>query len=271
MAAEVSENISDINDFISLCQKHGWDPLFLDKDDMDFKWDHLSRELKVCRASGMWELCGDLVKAAKKAKVNVPVENISKFEKYSPIQRIQSSSDYSWHDSLPGRHHLFVRRRVAHALRSILSDESLEPQVFCFDQKADFAEQWGMEMKHWNIQQKHELVVSLGESASSLNLAHPMIAQCLEDSTLVVKRANKLIVLKAIQQSPFRSRSDYEKSVLKAWSLDPDYDVYVDLLRKIVAFRLRHKKQHGLLMEEFSREIIDFEVNKKLVRHLMHA
>ena len=126
-------------------------------------------------------------------------------------------------------------------------------------------------MKYWNAQQKHELVIALGNSASRLKLSHPGIAQCMEESTLSVERANKLIVLKAIKQSPLRSRSDYEKSILKAWALDPDCDVYLDLLRKVVAFRLRQKKQYGLLMGEFSREIVEFEVTKKLVRHLMNA
>ena len=269
MVVEISEHILNQKDLILLCQDHEWDPLFLNEGDADFQWDHLSRELEACRAAGEWMLCGALVRAVKTIKREIPIKNLSRYEQRIPAELVQQRSNRSWLELLQGRHHLFTRRRVAQALRSILIEDGLEPQVFCFEQKADFAEQWGLEMKHWNIQQKHELVVALGESASWLDLAHPEISRCQQDSVLAVQRANKLILLKAVQQSPHRSRSDYEKSILGAWILDPDCDVYLDLLRKVVAYRLRKKNQYRILMEDFDREVVEFEVTKKLVEYLL--
>ena len=270
MVEEVSHHILNQRNLILLCREYNWDPFFLNEDDSNFQWDHLSRELEACRAAGEWMLCGALVKAVKTTKGESPIKNISRYEERIPAELVRQRSNRSWLELLPGRHHLFTRHRVAQALRSILIEDGLEPQVFCFEQKTDFAEQWGLEMKHWNIQQKHELVVALGESASWLNLAHPEICRCKEDSVLAIQRANKQILLKAVQQSPLRSRSDYEKSILEAWILDPDCDAYLDMLRKVVAYRLRKKNQYKLLMEDFNREIVEFEVTKKLVKYLLN-
>ena len=271
MVVEDCDHILNQKDLISLCLKYEWDPLFLDEGDAHYQWDRLNRELEACRAAGEWMLCAAIVKAVKATKGVIPIKDLSRYEQPITAELEQLSSSRSWLALLPGRRHLLTRHRVVQALRLILSGYGLEPQVFCCEQKVEPAEQWGLEMKYWNAQQKHELVIALGNSASLLNLAHPGISHCLDESTLANERANKLVVLKAIKQSPLRSRSDYEKAILKAWALDPGCDVYLDLLRKVVAFRLRQKKQYGLLMGEFSREIVEFEVTKKLVRHLMNA
>ena len=163
----------------------------------------------------------------------------------------------------------YLKFKAQKSIQEVLSKQELSPKVYGRAKNLGLAEQWGLEMKHWNIQQKHELVVALGESASWLDLAHPEISRCQQDSVLAVQRANKLILLKAVQQSPHRSRSDYEKSILGAWILDPDCDVYLDLLRKVVAYRLRKKNQYRILMEDFDREVVEFEVTKKLVRYLL--
>ena len=271
MARDVSGNISSQNDLIALCQEYGWDPLFLSKEQINIEWDGFFREVEVCRAAGEWNLSEKLLRVVKGMKGKLPVNYSSQLEQYAVSEFVHQSSRYLWFDSLPGWRHLFNKRRVFDALRLVLSGQNLEPQVFCLNSKSELSEQWGLEMKYWNTQQKHELVVALGNSASLLNLSHPGISHCLEESTLAVERANQLVVLKAIKQSPLRSRSDYEKAILKAWVLDPDCDVYLDLLRKVVAFRLRQKKQYGLLIGEFGREIVEFEVTKKLVRHVMKA
>ena len=271
MAMDVSGNISNQNDLIALCLEYGWDPLFLSKEQINIEWDSFFREVEVCRAAGEWKLCDELLKVVKRMTGKFPVNYSSQLAQYAVSDMLQQSNRYSWFNPLSGLRHLFNKRRVSDALRLVLSGQDLEPQVFCLDSKSDYAEQWGLEMKHWSTQQNHELVIALGNSASLLNLSHPGISQCLEESTLALERTNQQIVLKAIKQSPLRSRSDYEKSILKAWALDPDCDVYLDLLRKVVAFRLRQTKQYGLLADEFRREIVEFEVNKKLVRYLMQA
>ena len=268
MTVKFSDHILNTKDLILLCREHEWDPLFLSESDANLQWDLLSRELEACRAAGEWVLCGAIVNAVKTIEGDIPIKNLCRYEQYTPAELTKQKKDRLWYELLPGGRHLFIRSRAAQALRSILAENGLEPQVFRFEQKADFAEQWGLEMKYWNTQQKHELVIALGDSASLLDLTHPGISLCLDESTLAVERANQQIVLKAIKQSPLRSRSDYEKSILKAWALDPDCDVYLDLLRKVVAFRLRRTKQYGLLAEEFRREIVEFEVTKKLVRFL---
>ena len=259
---------SNQNNLILLCKEYGWDPLFLENNDDNFNWDDLSRELEACCAAGKLKLCEELSKCVERIKGKPPANYSMQFERYSMPRLVKQRSNYWWFNSLLVWRHLFVRRRAGDVLRLILSKQDLEPMVFCFEQKADFAEQWGLEMNYWNSQQKHDLVIALGNSASRLGLSHPGIAQCLEESTLSVERANKLIVLKAIKQSTLRSRSDYEKSIMQAWSFDPDCDTYLDLLRKVVAFRLRHEKQNGTLMADFGREIVEYEVAKKLVRFL---
>jgi len=271
MVNDVSGNINDQNDLFLLCQKYGWSPLFLCSKEVDFKWDSLFHELEACRAAGELKLCEDLVDTVRRIKGKPPFKYSSQIKRYTSSKISPQKINYSWFQFLPGWRYLFVKYRTPRVLRLILSEQDLEPQVFCFQQKDDFARQWGLEMKYWNARQKHDLVVALGNSASWLNLVHPDIERYLHESNLAVGRKNKLIVLKAIKRSPLRSRIDYEKSILMAWSLDPDYDVYLDLLRKVVAFRLRQKKRYGLLLEDFSREIVEFEVTKKLANYLMHA
>ena len=77
-----------------------------------------------------------------------------------------------------------------------------------------------------------------------------------------------MIVLKGIQQSPNRTRSDYEKAILDAWSVDPGFTDYLELLRKVIAFRMRKKKPQSVLLENFEQECIEFELNKKLAAFL---
>ena len=85
---------------------------------------------------------------------------------------------------------------------------------------------------------------------------------------LFQRRANKLLVLQAIQRSNRRSRSDYEQAVIAAWCADPDCVEFFDLLRKIVSFQRRRQLSKQDLTIDFEQECIDHLINQKIWERL---
>ena len=85
---------------------------------------------------------------------------------------------------------------------------------------------------------------------------------------LVQRRANKLLVLQAIQRSNRRSRADYEQAVIAAWCADPDCVEFFDLLRKIVSFQRRRQLSKQDLIIDFEQECVDHLINQKIWERL---
>ena len=251
----------------ALCQKHGWDPLFLSSAEGDVNVGDLKRELEVCFAAGECNLCFLLLKTAREKADSRMLHQLAHFDQQGAIGPFAKRKTRSFLKFLlllrP-----YAKRRAEKSLRKILSSEMLKPEVFARKKNVDVAERWGLEMKYWHSQGNHKIVVALGDKAERLNLEHQLIARYLKISTLALGRSNKLIVLKGIQRSPNRTRSDYEKAILDAWSVDPGFTDYLELLRKVIAFRMRKKGLHAGLMENFEQECVDFELNKKLAAFL---
>ena len=161
---------------------------------------------------------------------------------------------------------LLSRQKLSRILSQTLLLEGLQPAVFCVDHHADLARQWGLEMEHWLDQNQPKLVLQLGDMAAKLGLNHQSISQSMGSARVALMRIKKLIVLKAIQQSPHRSRSDYETALVAEWCMDPECQDYLSMLRKVISFRMRQKKHQSSLMDDFFDELIEQELNQKLFR-----
>lgn len=251
----------------ALCAQHGWDPLFLSATEDAVNVADLERELEVCSAAGEWNLCSLLLKASRKKADSRMLHQLSHFDQQGAIGPFAKRKTRSFLEFLlllrP-----YVKNQAEKSLRKILSSEMLKPEVFTRKKNIDVAERWGLEMKYWHSQGNHKIVVALGDKAEWLNLKHQLIARYLKISKLALGRSNKLIVLKGIKRSPNRTRSDYEKAILDAWSVDPGFTDYLELLRKVIAFRMRKKGLRAGLMANFEQECVDFELNKKLAAFL---
>ena len=251
----------------ALCQKHGWDPLFLSSSESDVNVGDLEQELEVSFAAGERNLCSLLLKAAREKADSRLLNHLARFDQQGALGPVAKRKTRSLMKLL-----LLLRPYAKHqaekSLRKILSSEMLKPELFGRKKNVDVAERWGLEMKHWYSQGNNKIVVALGNKAERLNLEHHLIARYLKISTLALGRSNKLIVLKGIQRSPNRTRSDYEKAILDAWSVDSGFTDYLELLRKVIAFRMRKKGLHAGLMENFEQECVEFELNKKLAAFL---
>jgi len=251
----------------ALCQKHGWDPLFLASAEVDVNVGDLQRELEVCFAAGECNLCSLLLKAAREKADSRMLHQLAHFDRQGATGPLAKRKTRPFLNFL-----LLLRPYAKHqadkSLRKILSSEMLKPEVFTRKKNIDVAERWGLEMKYWHSKGNHKIVVALGDKAEWLNLKHQLIARYLKISTLALGRSNELIVLKGIKRSPNRTRSDYEKAILDAWSVDPGFTDYLELLRKVIAFRMRKKGLRTGLMENFEQECVDFELNKKLAAFL---
>ena len=247
----------------ALCKEHGWDPLVFSSAEVDVKVADLEQELEVCSAAGEWNLCSLMLKAAREKADALLLKNLARFDQKDAIGLVAKRKTRSLLNCL-----LLFRPYAKHQakkyLRKILSREMLVPEVFGRKKTADMAEQWGLEMKHWHSQGNYKIVIALGEVAAQLNLEHRFIARYLQVSVLALSRSNVLTVLKAIQKSPNRSRSEYEKAIVDAWSVDPGFGDYLELLRQVIAFRMRKKGLHAGLIENFEQECVEFELNKKL-------
>ncbi|MAV12774.1 MAG: hypothetical protein CL861_04850 [Cyanobium sp. MED843] len=122
-------------------------------------------------------------------------------------------------------------------------------------------------MKHLRSQERHEVVVQLGELAEQLLLRHSLVDANLRISSQEIKRANTRVILAAIKDSSNRSRSDYEAAILDAWMADPDCSEYLELLRKVISYKLRKKSSLDRL-DAFEAERVDHTINQRLWRRL---
>ena len=246
-----------------LCAQHGWDPLFLSATEDAVNVADLERELEVCSAAGEWNLCSLLLKASRKKADSRMLHQLAHFDQQGAIGPFAKRKTRSFLEFLlllrP-----YLKYQAQKSLRKILSEEMLCPEVFGRKKNADLAEQWGLEMRYWHSKGHYNIVLALGERAKLLNLEHHLVARYLTISAAALTRSNMLIILKGIQKSPNRSRSDYEKAIIDAWSADPGFSEYLNLLRKVVAFRIRKRRLYFSLLENFEPECIEFELNKRL-------
>lgn len=246
-----------------LCAQYGWDPLFLSATEDAVNVADLERELEVCSAAGEWNLCSLLLKAARKKADSKLLQNLTSFDRQS-AHGLRTKRKTRPHPSYLLWFRPYLKYQAQKSLRKILSEEMFCPEVFGRKKNADLAEQWGLEMRYWHSKGHYNIVLALGERAKLLNLEHRLVARYLMISAAALTRSNMLIVLKGIQKSPNRSRSDYEKAIIDAWSADPGFSEYLNLLRKVVAFRIRKRRLYFSLLENFEPECIEFELNKRL-------
>ena len=253
----------------ALCREHGWKPLFFSRKSTSISAEALDREIQVCLAAGQQRLSLHLLDAAHH-------EFGETFAHYETQLSSRSSAgggerSPSTANRLLGFFGLLSRQRLSRILAQILLLEGLQPAVFCVEHHADLAQQWGLEMEHWLEQSQSKLVLQLGDMAAKLGLRHQSISQSMGSARVALTRINKLTVLKAIQQSPHRSRADYETALVAEWCLDPECQDYLSMLRKVISFRLRQKKQQSLLMDDFFDELIEHELNQKLFHGLLSS
>ena len=263
MVVDVEINGLKQQTLFALCAQHGWDPLFFSATEDAVNVADLERELEVCSAAGEWNLCSLLLKASRKKADSKLLQNLTSFDRQSAYGLVTKRK------TRPHLRYLLLFRpylkcQAQNSLRKILSEEMLCPQMFGRKKNADLAEQWGLEMKYWHSKGNYNIVLALGERAKLLNLEHQLVVRYLTISAAALTRSNMLIILKGIQKSPNRSRSDYEKAIIDAWSADPGFSEYLNLLRKVIAFRIRKRKLYFNLLENFEPECIEFELNKRL-------
>ena len=247
----------------SLCKKHNWDPLFFSSIDADVNLGDLDRELEVCSASRNWSVFSALLKAAREKADASLLKHLANFDQYDASERVAARKSYFTLNYLLALRP-FLRHRADKYLRQILSSEMLKPEVFGRKNDLDIAERWGLEMKFWYSQGNYKIAASLGQGAARLKLKHQLITHYLKISALSLDRSNRLIVLKGIQKSPNRTRAEYEKAIIDSWSVDPDCSDYLELLRKVLSFRMRKKGLYARLSEDLEQECVDLELNKKL-------
>ena len=253
----------------ALCREHGWKPLFFSRKSTSISADALDREIQVCLAAGQQRLSLHLLDAARH-------EFGETFAHYETQLSSRSSAgggerSPSTANRLLGFFGLLSGQRLSRILAQILLLEGLQPAVFRVEHHADLARQWGLEMEHWLDQNKPKLVLQLGDMAAKLGLNHQSISQSMGSARVALMRIKKLIVLKAIQQSPHRSRSDYETALVAEWCMDPECQDYLSMLRKVISFRMRQKKHQSSLMGDFFDELIEQELNQKLFRGLLSS
>jgi len=252
----------------ALCKKNGWEPLFFSATkDSVFAID-LERELEACLAAGEWTLCSLLLDVVRSKVDQRLMKNLSLFDR-----RIASQISAQGKFRPPSKILLlfppYLKFKAQKSIQEVLSNQELSPKVYGRAKNLGLAEQWGLEMKYWYSQDIFDIVFELGERAKLLNLSHHLIAKYSSISALELNRSNSLILLKRIQQSPNRTRSDYENAIMNAWRADPDFEEYLNLLRKVITFRMRKKGLYTTLADNFEQECIDFELNKKLANFLL--
>ena len=248
-------------ELIRWCEDAGWNPLFLveSEDTVDLIQHQIHREIEIALASQRHQMVQDLLSYLS--------ENDSK-----PLA-VKLRNSYA--DALKckpsflglGKIKTGNRAQSLGVLKRCLDYFDVEPKWLDSDPKGDLAEQCGREMKFLRTQERHEAVVQLGELAEKLLLHHPLVNANLRISNQVIKRANTRLILAAIKDSSNRSRSDYEKAILDAWLADPDCSEYLELLRKVVSYKLR-KKSALDRFDTFESERVDHAINQRLWRRL---
>lgn len=253
----------------ALCREHGWKPLFFSRKSSSISAESLEREIQVCLAAGQQTLSRHLLDAAHHEFGETFAHDEAQLS--SGGSAVGGDRSPSVANRLLGFFGLLSRQKLSRILSQTLLLEGLQPAVFCVDHHADLARQWGLEMEHWLDQNQPKLVLQLGDMAAKLGLNHQSISQSMGSARVALMRIKKLIVLKAIQQSPHRSRSDYETALVAEWCMDPECQDYLSMLRKVISFRLRQKKNQSSLMVDFFDELIEQELNQKLFRGLLSS
>ena len=244
-----------------LCVQSGWNPLFLVETDdkADSIQHHIHREIEVALASQRHQMVEDML------------SYLGEHETISWAQELRET----YADALKcvppflpdGQSTAFSRTQSLGILNQCLNYFGVEPKWIDSDSKDDLAKQCGREMKHLGSIKRHEVVVQLGGLAEKLLLRHALVDVNLRNSNQEIVRANTLVILAAIKDSSNRSRSDYEAAILDAWLADPDCSEYLELLRKVVSYKLRKKSSLDRL-DAFEAERVDHAINQRLWRRL---
>ena len=234
----------------------GWKPFFLEpvKCGLDEVKLQLQRETEVAIADGRHQMVREILTFLDNHRQPEIAEELSAL---IPVHLAEDSPQLERQSAHP-----MTSEVIQGVLLKYLQNLDLKPRVLG-DGDGDLADQCGREMKHLRAEQRHDVVVQLGELAERLKLKHKRIVVNLRESRLAIRRANQLIVLKAHKESPNRSRREYEAAILTAWLADPDCSNYVDLLSNVVAFRQR-KQASMLNLNAFESEWVDYRVNKRL-------
>ena len=257
MTDTTTAEVQDIQEshLFAFLKSHNWDPFFLSDIDRNvFAHDSetLDRELKVCSLNGEQALIEALRRYLKKHDCADKAEKLKQdFDVSLVAHRLKIDIDAT----LP-----FVQQLMA-----IIAFFECEPVVLQINSEKNLARDCGKEMKHWREQEKHELVVLLGEQASQKGLHNQRISNNLHLSRLALKRARTIQFLQAVKESPNRSRDFYEGAIIDAWMNDPDCSTYLELLRKVIAFRLQ-KQDHVGQVDDFREERVDHIINQRLWR-----
>ena len=249
------------SELVRWCEDVGWNPLFLvaSDDTVDLIQHQIHREIEVALASQRHQMVQDMLSVfSKRGSHPLALELRDTYAdalkcapSFSGNSRIRTSN----------------RIQSLDILKRCLDYFDVEPKWLDSDPKGDLAEQCGREMKHLRTQDCHEVVVQLGELAEKLCLRHPLVKANLLISNQQIKRVNTRVILAAIKESSNRSRSDYEAAILDAWLADPDCSEYLELLRKVVSYKLRKKSSLDRL-DAFEAERIDHAINQRLWRRL---
>lgn len=244
-------------DLVDLCLSEGWNPFFLQPSDeaLHLIKPLVLREIEVAIADSQKKVVRRILSYLRQGQVRDLADEIASLtawrleDSFSKLGQSPKSSPAN--DDAQG------------ILLESLELMQLPPRFLDQKSEAGLAELCGREMKHLCNLQRHDAVVQLGQRAAWLKLEHKRIAVALRKSRLSVRRANRLIVLKAYKESPNRERRDYEDAILTSWLADPECSEYVDLLGKVVAYRQR-KQTSTISLDAFETEWVDYRVNKRL-------
>ena len=246
-------------DLVNLCVDEGWKPYFLEVSDQgldDFKLN-LQREIEVVIAEGRHHLARRILTyVADHQRPDISEE----LESSVPVERVESSPQIEtpFHDPIS-------RDMMLVALLDCLEGLDLKPRFLGHGVDGDLADLCGREMKHFRAEQRHDVVVRLGRLANHLKLEHKRIAFNLRASSLAVSRSNRLVILRAMKESPHRSRAEYEEAIVQAWSVDPDCGDYLELLKKVVSYRLRQRSASNSF-DAYESEFVEHAMNQRLWR-----
>ena len=240
-------------------KSHNWDPFFLsniDRNVFDHDSEVLDRELEVCSLNGEQTLIEALRRYLEKHDCADKAKKLKQdFDMQSVAHCLKADVDVD--ATLP----------LVQQLMAIIAFFECEPVVLKVNAEKNLARDCGREMKHWREQEKHELVVLLGELASQKGLQNQRVSNNLRLSRLSLERARTIQFLQAVKESPNRSRDFYEGTIINAWINDPDCSGYLELLRKVIAFRLQ-KQDHVGQVDDFREERVDHIINQRLWREI---